>query len=466
MSDARSLLILGGGVAGLSAGFYARRLGWPSRIIEAGPAPGGNARTLEHGPFRFDTGAHRFHDRFPDITADVKELLGAELMEVDAPSQIYADGRFVDFPLKPLNVIQSLGPSLTVRAICSLASARLASAQTARNFEASAVRSYGRTIAELFLLNYSQKLWGIDCQSLSPAVAGTRLTGLSARAMLREFFWKSTENTRHLDGRFFYPRRGIGSLADGLAAACDPKNLSLNSRVTRVTARAGRIVSVEVAGNEHIDTERTEVVSTLPLTILAQLLTPALPDSLVAASRSLRFRHVVLVTLFLDRPSVSRNATLYFPESQFLFTRVSEPRNRSAQMSPAGRTSLSVEIPCFASGEAWTLSDAELIERIVEQLRTTGLVRPAEGTHGVVHRIPNAYPILEVGAEAHVSALLEYFARFENLHIAGRGGLFDYTWLHNQMRSARELVTRLSGKDIGDSGRATKGRKHEKDGVR
>lgn len=443
MSARHPLLILGGGVAGLSAGFYARRRGLPVRIIEAGSTPGGNARTLQHGPFRFDTGAHRFHDRFPDVTADARDLLGPDLIEVHAPSQIYLGGTFVDFPLTPLNVMQSLGPLLSVRAAWSLASARVAPRTAAASFEATAVRAYGRTIADLFLLNYSQKLWGLSGQRLSPSAAGPRLAGLSARTMVREFLLKSNAGRTHLEGRFFYPTLGIGAIAEKLAAACGHGNLSLNSRVTRITERQGRIDGVEIAGGERIGTDRMTIVSTLPLTVLAQVLTPALPDHLASAARALRFRHVVLVTLFLNRPTVSPNATLYFPESRFLFTRASEPRNRSPHMSPAGSTSLSVEIPCSTSEDSWTLADATLIDRSVEQLRSTGLLRSSDTIRGVVHRIPNAYPILEIGAEQHVSALVDYFSRFENLHVAGRAGLFDYSSLHEQMRAGRDLVERI-----------------------
>jgi protoporphyrinogen oxidase len=437
------LLVLGGGVAGLSVGFYARRRGLRTRLVEAGGHPGGHARTLQQGPFRFDTGAHRFHDRYPEVTADVQTLVGTDLVEVQAPSQIYANGTFVDFPLRPLNVMRSLGPRLSGQAAWCLASSRLAPRPSSPSFETAAVRAYGQTIADLFLLNYSRKLWGIPGARLDPAAAGQRLNGLSARVMLKELLWKSKEQCG-LEGRFFYPKFGIGTIADRLAASFDDSAIRLNSRVTQIAHRDGRIVSVEINGSERIDTNRSQVVSTLPLTLLGHLMTPALPPRLMTAVRGLRFRNVVLVTIFLDRPTVSPNATLYFPESRFLFTRVSEPRNRSPHMSPPGMTSLSIEIPCSSDDEAWRVADAVLIARCGVQLRSTGLLRAMDRIRGVVHRIPYAYPVLEIGMEMRVRGLIEHLARFDNLHVTGRAGLFDYSSLHDLLRAGRALVERIA----------------------
>ena len=65
------VLILGGGPAGLSVGYYAQQLWLDFTLIEAGSDLGGNCRTLRLGDFLFDTGAHRVHDKDPDVTSDI-----------------------------------------------------------------------------------------------------------------------------------------------------------------------------------------------------------------------------------------------------------------------------------------------------------------------------------------------------------------------------------------------------------
>ena len=80
------LTILGAGITGLAVGSYARRHGVPATIFEAQPRPGGLSVTFEHEGFLFDSGAHRFHDKDPSITRDVRGLLGDDLRVVIGPA--------------------------------------------------------------------------------------------------------------------------------------------------------------------------------------------------------------------------------------------------------------------------------------------------------------------------------------------------------------------------------------------
>lgn len=444
MTRPAQIVILGGGAAGLAAGFYARRRGLTATILEAGADVGGNARTLVHGPFRFDTGAHRFHDRDPHVTADVRALLGDDLLEVAAPSQICWQGTMLDFPLTPLNALGALGPRLSLRAARDVLVARMARGEAGTSFEAVATRRYGRTLADLFLLGYSEKLWGVPCRELSPAVAGARLQGLSVRMLARELRRRTGGRAAHLEGRFFYPKLGIGMIADRLAESCGPDAIARRSRVTRLLHDDGAIVGVEVNHRETIDVSTAEVISTLPPTVMAGLFDPALPARVLTAARALRFRHVVLVTLMVNRPSVTASATIYFPEPDYAFTRLSEPRNRSPWLAPPGCTSLSLEIPCWADDAVWTATDDTLIARCTADLGRSGLIDSRHVSGGVVHRLPFAYPVLELATEGRVREVDAHVSRFANLHVVGRAGRFEYVHVHDLVRAGRELVERIA----------------------
>ena len=105
--------ILGAGPAGLSAGYFAKNKNIPFRIFESSEYIGGNCRTITHGEFRYDTGAHRFHDKEIEATNVVKNLIGDELLTIDAPSQILSEGRMIDFPMN----FSSLMDNLTISQI-------------------------------------------------------------------------------------------------------------------------------------------------------------------------------------------------------------------------------------------------------------------------------------------------------------------------------------------------------------
>ena len=103
------LTILGGGPAGLSVAFYAHRAGIQFDLYEKTARLGGLCQTLHYQKHSYDTGAHRFHNRDPEITNDLKGLLGDALFEVSRPSKVFMGGRFIDFPPTPIGMFRSAG---------------------------------------------------------------------------------------------------------------------------------------------------------------------------------------------------------------------------------------------------------------------------------------------------------------------------------------------------------------------
>lgn len=437
MSDV-PLTILGGGPAGLAAGYYAHTAGIPFQILEAGSRVGGNAVTFEEDGFRFDSGAHRFHDQDAEVTETVKNLLGDDLVHISVPSQIYHDGVYIDFPLSPLDLVTKLGPIWSIRAGLDLLAARLGRKPGDSDFEAFSIYRYGRRLAELFLLNYSEKLWGLPTNQLSPTISGSRLKNLTLRTLLKEALEGREAKTAHLDGSFYYPRHGYGMIADALAEACGYDNIKLQHRITRVYHRENRIEAIEVNRSERIEVD--EVISTLPLSLLLSQLDPPPPAEIMAINSELRFRNVILVAVFIDRERISDNGSIYFPDASYLFTRVYEPKNRSQQMSPPGKTSLCAEIPCSPESDVWNKADSEILALVEQQFIKLGWLNRGEILGGKVIRMPYAYPVLEAGIEDKLKQVYDWLKNFRNLRLVGRNGEFQYTHVHYIMRSAQNLI--------------------------
>ena len=431
--------ILGGGPAGLSVGYFAAQRGVPFTIYEASEQVGGNARTIRFGEFLFDTGAHRFHDKHPQITLEVQRLLGDDLLSATAPSQIVFGRKRVDFPLTPVNLLLKMGPRLLFGGGRDFVAARFSPKEGNGSFESFAIRQYGETIARQFLLNYSSKLWGVPAHRLSPLISGKRLKGLDVRTFLVEILKGGRAKTEHLDGRFYYPRLGIGMLMDRLGDACGRSRIRAQARVTRIFHQDRRILGFEINGRERISSDF--VISTLPLPLQIRLMDPAVPADIVAAAERLRFRHVLLVVLVLNCPRLSNNASLYFPEPDVPFTRAYEPKNRSAAMAPADRTSLVVEIPCGGDDLVWRQDHDALVKSVQEALQARGVLRAGQVTDSTVHRIPFAYPVLEAGFESVVAMLMDYLRHFENLRMVGRSGMFAYTHVHDLMQEGLRIVS-------------------------
>jgi protoporphyrinogen oxidase len=427
-------------------GMYARRADLEVRLYEANAHIGGNARTLQVGPFRYDTGAHRWHDKDAEITSDIQELLGEDLRHVDAPSQICWRGKRIDFPLAPYDLMRKLPwPLLAEIAGEQFSIPRVSDG--AAHFHEMALQSYGPTLANLFLLNYTEKLWGTDARELSPRVAGDRLEGLDLQTFLLEAFGSRIGKARHLDGSFYYPKHGYGQITDATAETMGRQHIRTDARITRLVHDGAQIMQVEVNGGGTVPVGT--VVSTLPLTVLLRQLDPAPPEEILDLADQIRFRNLRLVVLGLDRPRVTRNASLYFPEKSVPFTRLYEPKNRSPDMAPQDQTVVVLERPCQADDQAWTQPDDALFAAAIDLLDHHGLARRDEVVAREHHAMSFAYPILEVGAADVAARLRGYLDGFENLHLLGRSAGFSYTHVHELYASAKKLAGTFAGAPVG-----------------
>ncbi len=437
------IAIFGGGPAGLFAGYFCKKCEFPFTLFEASERVGGNCTTLQFGDFRFDTGAHRFHDKDPEMTSEILQLLGKTMVEVSAPSYIVHDGRLIHFPITPLEILTKLSPRIVAKSAWEVVLAR--GANHPKNFRDYVYKKYGKSIADLFITNYSAKLWGVESENLSPQVAGSRLKNINLKALITELL-NSKAKAKHMEGAFYYPKRGFGEIAETVADFCGRENIQTGSPITRIYHDGSRITAFEVKDRGTF--QAREIASSLPLSVFVRLMSPAPPEMVMRSAQSIRFRHLRLVCLFLNKPSINKAATLYFPDRHYIFTRAYEPRNRSRLMSPEGKTSLIVEIPYSSGDDVESLPDKALVNQVCSQLIQCGLFVESEIADSCVKNLSYAYPVLEKGFEQHVEILNRYFARFENLYHTGRNGRFVYSWTHNMMQFGKEFVTHLRQRDF------------------
>lgn len=433
------LTILGGGPAGLAAGYYAKKAGLTFTLYEASQRVGGNCTTLKHGNFAFDTGAHRFHDKDTEVTREIQGLLGTELERLQVPSQIYYQGKLIDFPLSPLNLIKNLGAITSAKAGLELLNSRLTGRKLEQSFASFAIYTYGKTIANSFLLNYSEKLWGVSCEQLSPNVAGRRLKGLDLKTFLIEAILGRRAKIEHLDGLFYYPKSGIGAIPQKLENFCGQENVKKNSKITKVLHNFKQIQALQVNCGGSITVDK--VISTIPLTVLLEVMEPKPSVEVLEAAQALRYQNLILVAIFINENFITRNASVYFPESKFPFTRVSEPKNRSITMSPHNQTSLIAEIPCTPDNELWMLDDKTLVELVTSNLSQIGWCGKDKIVDTSIVRLQCAYPILESSYERNLNTIADFLVNFDNLKISGRNGKFTYSHIHDVMRFGKEAVT-------------------------
>jgi len=400
-------------------------------VLERGAAVGGLARTVSHGEFRFDLGGHRFLADNAEVTAFVRNLLGPECLAVPRSSKILMEGRLFDYPLKPVNAVFGFGLTKTARILRDYLGERLRRRVLPRrsivSLEDWVVENFGRTLFDLYFRDYSEKVWGLSCEHIDKRWVKQRIQGLSlGKAIMRALRDPTGRREATLADEFLYPRRGIGCIAEQLAGSLTGR-LRLQTTVTEIHHEQNKISTVltkDATGLSAV--EATHHISTLPLQALVAALRPRPPASVLMAASQLRSRDLVLVAVMADAERLTDQTWVYFPDKDIPFGRIHEPKNWNADMAPAAQTCVVAEYFCFRGDRTWNASDADLANQTVAHLQQTGIMRGAQASDYKVIRVPDAYPLFEVGYHEHCELIYQYLERFDNLTLAGRGGMFRY----------------------------------------
>ena len=434
------LHILGAGPAGLATGYYAKKKNITLQLYEGSDRVGGNCKTFVNGNYRFDTGAHRFHDKHDQVTADIQKLLGDELIKVSVPSKIFRNNLHIEFPLNLIDLLYKLDFFSLLRISYENIINRIKYDFHPENFKDLAYQTYGRTLSEFFLINYTKKLWGEDADSLHISISGDRLKNLDLFSVIKQFIG-GKNSRKHLDGSFYYPKFGFGTIFDRTRDFIGSENVKLNSPVKELVHEYGKIKQI-VYGNNHVaDVEM--VVNSLPINIVVRMLNPSPPKNILDIVDSLRYRHLKLCICYLDVPHFSENASIYFSEEKFPFTRIYEPKNRSSEMAPKEKTCIVIEIPFSPGDKIHVQSDIKLFEEISSLLVENKLIEMEKIIDYHFINIDYAYPIITCDIDKKIDTVFSYLNSIKNLSHIGRGAEFRYLHTHTIFYNAQKLINQL-----------------------
>jgi len=234
------------------------------------------------------------------------------------------------------------------------------------------------------------------------------------------------QKIRTLVDEFKYPKYGIGQIYQKMADQIKKANQVLvNSPVARIHLKNHQVISVVLKNGQKIALD--ELVSSMPITDLIFALTPTAPQKVITAAKKLKFRGLLSVILAIKKPQVTRATWIYVHEPKTTLGRITELKNWSKEMVPAGRTSLIAEMWAFENEKKWRLPDKELIEIAVGDLSNLmGFIKKDKIEFAFVYREPKAYPAYIQGYQKYLKTVKDYLRTINNLQIIGRYGTFQY----------------------------------------
>lgn len=430
--------IYGAGPAGLSCALAIARRGVEVTVIEKNFHVGGNASSFEFGGVNVDFGSHRLHPASDPLVLDqIRSLLGEDLLTRPRHGRIRLLGRWIHFPLRPVDLLLKGNPRFTLGVLSDIAGKVFkpkTRAQSTENFATVLSAGLGKTICEQFYFPYARKIWGLEPEELSAVQAHKRVSAGTLKKMITRLLPSSkATGGANTKGIFYYPKQGFGQICNAYYAALQEagvvvhfnatiKSVSLTETVQRTT--------YELDGEEFV-LESDHVFSTIPVNLLASFVEPKYPSAVAAAAADLSFRSMVLVYLQLNQDKFTEYDAHYFPGSDIPFTRVSEPKNYANLSEPSGTTVLCVEVPCFYDDEIWN-ADAATLSKVIERgLTQSGVPITGEVTDTTIRKIRFAYPLYKEGAEENFATIDQWAETLDGVTTYGRQGLYAHDNTHH-----------------------------------
>jgi protoporphyrinogen oxidase len=436
------VVVLGGGPAGIAAAYRLTANGQAEvRLLEQRREVGGNAGSFVLDGIFCDHGSHRLHPVVePRVMQDIRALLGEELLWRPRHGRILLKGRWIHFPLKPVDLALRLPKGFAASLLFDTLRKVLPRARAQdESFATVLERGLGPTISNEFYFPYVRKLWGLEPSEIAVTLAKRRVSGSSVSKIVRKVLRQVPVFGKKQAAGFFYPRHGFGSISQRFADSARERGaaIELGASVVGIQRDGSRVTGVRyerdgVSGDSPADV----VWSTLPLTALVRMLNPAPPDAVLEAARHIRFRGMILIYMVLETPRFTEYDAHYFPELSIPISRMSEPKNYSGTSEPAGRTVLCAELPSDPGTPEWDMTDEQLGKRYCEWLAGVGLPVEVPVSKVITRRLRCAYPVYERGYEERFRVVDEWLSGLENLVNFGRQGLFAHDNTHHAFAMA------------------------------
>jgi protoporphyrinogen oxidase len=441
----KPIAVLGGGPAGLTAGYLLAQQGRPVIVFEAEDQVGGIAKTEVRDGYRFDLGGHRFFTKVQEVDDLWHEVMKEEFLKRPRMSRIYWNGKFLAYPLEGMDVIRKLGPIELIRSGLSYMWAKIKPKGSEENVEQWVSNRFGKRLYQHFFKTYTEKVWGVPTTELRSEWAAQRIKGLSFTSAAKAAFFGNKDNKiKSLINEFHYPRFGPGQMWETMAdeIIANGGEVRLNTPVTKLELRDGEVVAIE-AGGERI--EPSHVISSLPLRATVGLSGAAANGDVQAAAQGLRYRDFLTVALVIDGEDLFPDNWIYIHEPGVRVGRIQNFRSWSPWMVPdQSKASVGLEYFCFKGDDLWEMDDDKLVELAKSELAQLNLVDPSRVERGFVTRVPKAYPMYDADYADRVQVIRGWLEGFSNLVQVGRNGLHRYNNSDHSMLTAMRAVDNIT----------------------
>jgi protoporphyrinogen oxidase len=418
-------IVLGGGIAGISAGYFSQKLEIPSVVFEAAEQAGGLLDNFTIEGFRFDNAIHLSFATEPEV----REVFdGTPYITHLAISWCWDNNIWIKHP------VQNNMFSLPIDEKVDLISGFVERLEIqVNNYRDWLIYQYGETIAHRWSLPYTEKYWTIPAEDLGVGWIGDRVRRADFREVLRGAFTSETPN-HYYTKEMRYPKHGgfrsfIEPMIDEIDIRCNYRVKKISLTLRQIYFENGEVVNYDT------------LINTLPLPAFINMI-DEVPEDVRLAAESLFATSVDLISVGFRLPDLQPHLWFYIYDPDILAARAYSPSIKSPDNAPEGCSSLQFEI-YSSPRKPQSYSPEEMKANTMMALIKLGLIQDEKDVVFMHHKqLPWGNIVFDLGMEERRGLVMDWLER-KGVVSAGRFGEWEYFWSNQAFMSGMKAAQKI-----------------------
>ena len=425
MSD--NTIILGSGIAGLSAGFHLKQKGISTVIYEKEDDWGGLCSNFTIDGFRFDRFVH-FTFAKEKYVQDIFNA-SSELYEHPAISNNYYKGYWLKHPAQ--NNLYPLSKEEKTKIITDFTNRPQKEISEIKDYAEWLECQYGKYFAHNFPFAYTRKYWGKEAKELETRWVGKRMYSPSLEEVLKGASEPNDKNFYYTSVMRYPKKGGFRSILDTTREGLD---IRFNKEVVGIDT-VNKTISFKDGEHEKYD----NLISSLPLPEILKMIKNA-PKEVVEAGKNLKYTSGYMVSLGFKRPDVAKDLWFYIYDEDILAARVYSPSLKAKDNVPDGCSSLQAEI--FFANDEEDLSEEIVLKNTIEKLSQIHSFEEKEIFVKDIRFEKYANVIFDHNIYKNRQIILDYLDSIDIKSI-GRFGKWEYLWTNQAFLDGKEIADKV-----------------------
>ena len=416
-------VILGSGIAGISAGYHLEKTGEKVVIYEKDDDWGGLCGNFTIDGFRFDKFVHFTFTDDPYIKGIFEK--SSPLYNHPSISYNYYNGYWLKHPAQ--NNLAPLPIEEKVHIITDFVNRKQVPIDEIKDYAQWLEVQYGNYFAHNFPFKYTKKYWGLNAKELETKWVGKRMYSPDLAQVLRGSY-EVQDETFYYTKYMRYPKKGgFRSILDECRKGLD---IRFNKEVVKINPKEKIVIFKDGTIEKY---ER--LISSIPLPEIVGMI-DNIPKTVVEAGGKLHNTCGYMVSLGFRRPDVAKHLWFYIYDEDILSARVYSPSLKSPDNVPEGCSSLQAEV--FFDCKAEIPNEEVVLRNTIDKLVEMGLFKEDEIVVKDIRFEKYANVTFDKDIYKNRQIVLDYLKE-QNIDSIGRFGKWEYMWTFQAFEDGRKI---------------------------